>query len=450
MLRRLRVRCANSSLARVGVWGAVVGFAALALAAAGNLDTTYGTSGIVESLGQVGRPTALAGQSDGKALLGGARASGQSQTWRVERFLADGTPDTAYGTSGAVTLFGAGSGEELKDMAIDAADRCVAVGVSNVAKGHGFTATLTVVRLTTAGSLDTNFGSSGVVKLSTSSATLSPQNSALAIQGDGKVVVTSAATVTAKGKSTPATFVARLAANGSLDASFGSGGITIDSRASAGMSVFAVALQSSGHVVVGGRSGSTGCVVTRFLSNGSTDNGFGVVTSASENLEGMAVDVADRIVVTGNRSAGTNNGSPALEGVIVRYDANGALDTSFGTSGRTIVSTYESQALETSAVFTAAGGIVVGMSADVTAGAGGETHDGTAAVRFLDDGQLDTSYGAGGVGTIVSLAGSGGFTWPVWTHGAATASDGSTLIGGRAANSGVVPLRWFIAKYQAN
>jgi uncharacterized delta-60 repeat protein len=413
-------------------------------AAAGNLDATYGTSGVAVSTGQAGAARAVATQGDGKALLGGARATGQTtstgavQRWRIERFDAAGAADTSYGSAGAVSLFGYEAGEELCDLRVDGAGRCVAAGSSNVAKGKGYARVATVVRLSASGALDTSFGSGGVVRLSVPNAQESSVR-AIALLANGSVVVAGHATISSRGTTAVYPFVARLTSSGVPDSAFGSSGITLDQRNAA--TVRSVGVQSTGAVVVGGNRTSSDTYVVRFLSNGSADTTFGVVASTSEQLRGLAVDASDRIVVSGN--APKSGGAGATDGVAVRYLASGARDTGFGSGGRTVLSSYETQSLETDPVFTSAG-IVIAMGADRTTD-GVLNADSTAAVRLLDAGGLDTGFGSGGVGDWVSLAGSSGLTWPVLSHGVAPTSGGAVIVGGRA-QSASVSQRWFLAR----
>ncbi len=101
---------------------------------------------------------------------------------------------------------------------------------------------------------------------------------ALARQPDGKIVV--AGTSSVSGSGTGATFaLARYKPDGSLDATFGTGGKVISHRASYD-SLAAVALQPDGKIVVAGWSAagyhnSGNCALARYNADGSLDAGFG-------------------------------------------------------------------------------------------------------------------------------------------------------------------------------
>lgn len=101
---------------------------------------------------------------------------------------------------------------------------------------------------------------------------------ALALQPDGKILVASTSSV--YGSGTGANFaLARYKPDGSLDATFGTGGKVISHSASYD-SLAAVALQPDGKIVVAGWSAagyynSGNCTLARYNADGSLDAGFG-------------------------------------------------------------------------------------------------------------------------------------------------------------------------------
>ena len=184
-----------------------------------------------------------------------------------------------------------------------------------------------VVRYNVNGSLDTSFDGDGVVRTSINLFSDDVGRSVV-IQSDGKIVVAGS---TCPGEEDFA--LARYNADGSLDASFGTGGKVTTVFASSDERAFGTALQSDGKIVV------VGCVVNvwdlmlmRYNTDGSVDTSFGVggkVTTDVGSLQGYAYGVAiqssGKIVVVGESE-------PNL--ILVRYNANGGLDTSFGVGGK--------------------------------------------------------------------------------------------------------------------
>src|SRR5687768_3428651 len=154
----------------------------------------------------------------------------------------------------------------------------------------------TVRRYTSTGALDTGFGNDGEATI------LQPDNGSLAaviIDGTGRIVV--AGNVTPM---TPDVVVARLVTEGTLDGSFGTGGlVTVDVQSASSIEqVTKVALQSDGKILVCARyqvPSGFGSAVVRLTSSGAVDTSFGVGGKVDmPQLEAsIAVQSDDRIVV---------------------------------------------------------------------------------------------------------------------------------------------------------
>jgi uncharacterized delta-60 repeat protein len=203
------------------------------LKANGAFDTTFGAGGIATvDFGATEFGEAMARQADGRILVAGRSSSGGGV---VARLRATGVLDPDFGSGGRVTLPGGGSLEAV----LVQPDRNIIV-----AGNAGGSATMTVTRLKPDGSLDTTFGSGGTTAVAFGSLA-NPLGGAVR-QADGKIVI---AGYTQDGEDVA---VARLNANGSLDAAFGAGGkATVDF----GAATFgnAVALAPNGRIVVAGQ-----------------------------------------------------------------------------------------------------------------------------------------------------------------------------------------------------
>jgi uncharacterized delta-60 repeat protein len=254
----------------------------------------------------------------------------------------------------------------------------------------------------TGGLLDPTFGSGGHV--------LSPLAGgtdvyAVTLQPDGKIVV--GGVTSAPGG---AFIVGRYNADGSLDTSFGSGGYnntTFDS-------VWALAMQpqpdgtskilAAGKVTVTQKHGKTvtstvEIALARYNANGTLDTTFGtngkvttIPAGQSEYAMSMAVDTSGRIVV----AAGTDWGMATL----VRYTPNGALDTSFGTGGAHVTNipvfaNQESIALQPD------GKIVLAVTSPDQA----PNSPGVITARFNVNGTADSTFGSSGVVTNEGVGG---------------------------------------------
>jgi uncharacterized delta-60 repeat protein len=203
------------------------------LTATGALDTTFGSGGIAGiDFGGDDFGEAMARQADGRILVVGRSTAAGAV---VARLRATGVLDPDFGGDGRVTVPGGGS---LSAVLVQP-DRNIVV-----AGNASGSAMMTVTRLKPDGSLDTTFGSGGTTKVAFGSLA-NPLGGAVR-QPDGKIVI---AGYTQDGE---AVAVARLNANGSLDATFGAGGkATVDF----GVATFgnAVALAPNGRIVVAGQ-----------------------------------------------------------------------------------------------------------------------------------------------------------------------------------------------------
>ena len=153
------------------------------------------------------------------------------------------------------------------------------------------------------------------------------------------LVALSAALSLLTGRSTVASEVqATVARPGSLDSTFGTGGKVITDFEGGSYDVgFAVAVQRDGRIiVVGERENSTSRrgVVVRYKLNGALDSTFdgdGIVLSDfAYTLRAVALQPDRKIVVAGEPPSQFGTG---WDFALLRYKADGSLDTSFGGDG---------------------------------------------------------------------------------------------------------------------
>ncbi len=196
-----------------------------------------------------------------------------------------------------------------------------------------------------AGGLDPAFGSGGKVLVSLSGEL--PSDAVL--QPDGDLLVS-------LGLGGGTGFgVARFLPNGSLDSSFGTGGVaqatlgSVGGQAAAGPATRALALQPNGQIVVAGDLGSfSGQVVdvgvARFNANGSVDTSFGTggvaTTPVFAPSAGFTSQTTDAVVVqpngeilVGTSALQATYRSSVTTGAVLRYTARGTLDSAFGSGG---------------------------------------------------------------------------------------------------------------------
>lgn len=256
---------------------------------------------------------------------------------------------------------------------------------------------LAVVRYTPSGTLDPTFGSGGIV---TTKGLGSAYSMAVypdaGTSNDGKIVV-------AGGQSDFT--LARYNRNGSLDTSFGRRGtMTTDF----GFTEYGtdVVIQPDGKTLVVGQSSfSQGFLLARYNANGTLDTSFGsggkVVSTLGGNpgAEGVALQADGRIVVAGFSNA--SGSGPRF--TVARYGTNGSLDLTFGDQHAGYVALTLGSDVNNSRAFSVAvqpdGKIVAtGWGNHVTAS--GPYHA-WALVRFNSDGGLDPAFGNGGIVSTV-------------------------------------------------
>jgi uncharacterized delta-60 repeat protein len=185
-----------------------------------------------------------------------------------------------------------------------------------------------------AGDLDAGFGTNGIVTTTIPGSTFAGSPDIL-VQPDGKLLICFSANSVSSGFNIT---LARYNPDGSLDTSFSGDGIVTSPFATGDFDeARALALQPDGKIVVAGRVGISNAsfAVVRYNPDGSLDTTFdqdGIVTT--QILQGgiasaVGVQTDGKIVAAGS----TFNGSNQDFFTVIRYNANGSVDTSFGSSG---------------------------------------------------------------------------------------------------------------------
>jgi len=315
----------------------------------GTRDTSFGSNGMTDTSLTSTDASAFAAtlQADGKLLVAGR----SSPTSGVSSFLLL-RYHTDIGTGAPGALDTAGFNSPLGYVATPipsgtktAANAIALSGTNILVAGHSKIAgtfAIALAQYTSAGALDSTFGSGGIV--TTQIGSLDADAAALAVQPlDGKIV----AAGLAGNALTDIWDVALLRYNtdGTLDLPFGGSntGMVITDIASSSNYANAVALQADGKIVVAGNAfanpfaNTSDIAVLRYNAGGTLDTaGFGspngyVTTNigAFDNGYSVAVQPLDgKIVVAGNADAGMGD-----KLALLRYNGNGSLDNGFGTGG---------------------------------------------------------------------------------------------------------------------
>lgn len=177
---------------------------------------------------------------------------------------------------------------------------------------------------------------------------------------------------------------------GTLDASFGSGGIVTTNISTADDQILATAIQSDNKIVTVGYSEKPfQFTLARYNTNGTLDTTFGingiVKTAFNDAAVGRSVVIqADGKIVVGGDAEG--------KFALARYTASGLLDSSFGNQGKILTTIGNTSAIN---------GIALQSDGKIVAAGVTEKLSDFAAARYTSSGVLDTTFG-GGDGIVIT------------------------------------------------
>jgi uncharacterized delta-60 repeat protein len=358
----------------VMVGGTFTDFILARFNADGSLDAGFGADGkVVTDMGSGLRQEealAVAIQSDGKIVVVGHTAIDAAPpapdlppTFAITRYNSDGSLDTSFGTGGKVS----GSVNGIaRAVAIQPDGKIVLAGEFELALSNGtFVSDFTVARFNVNGSLDLAFGTSGTGQVATDIGGAANSARNLVLQPNGAIVVSGTPQCSQLG--CDHTDMVRYAANGTLDASFGSGGTLTLADATVGEGLVRQAdgkLVLVGSVVEPTVPATARFVLMRRNADGSPDTSFGTAGTASTALSenatasGIALQADGKFVVVGTRAFSSNSNF-----IVARYDIRGSLDTDFANAGALSIDFFGSTDIGESVLVQPDGKIVVGGQA---------------------------------------------------------------------------------------
>ena len=320
-------------------------FAVVRYNADGSLDMGFDGDGKVltsftpstENGGSLSQAYSVALQSDGKILVGGSAyrytydgTLSTQDDFALARYNTDGSLDTSFGNSGKVVTALSASSDEGRSVAVQSDGKILLAGQP----GNGGGTVL--LRYTADGTLDKGFAEDGrlITSLNTSWGSADCE-----LQSDGKILV--AGRYGSYYGSDVA--VARYDTDGALDTSFGLDGMALAAMSGGDSMGIIMKLQADGKILAASSTyngGNSDFGVVRFNVDGSLDTSFDgdgeVLTDiggGNDYVEGMAVGTDGKIVVVGTIGNGVDE-----EMVLVRYNADGSLDTSFDSDGKVTAS----------------------------------------------------------------------------------------------------------------
>jgi uncharacterized delta-60 repeat protein len=368
----------------------------------------------------------LALQTDGKILVAGT----SSADFGLIRLNGDGTLDTTFSSDGKAT-FDINSGvDEGRSVTVQADGKILVAGFSQDSSGDYNSADFSVIRLNADGSRDETFGgfsynngynyniTKGAATFDVGSSSYRDIGSSVTLQNDGKILISGAGWDDSGGY----IGVIRLNKDGTLDTTFsGDGRVTISGNLNSPEAY--VTVQSDGKILIAGSTQENNInpdyKIIRLNADGTLDKTFGTDgvfisdIQYDDYVHGITVQGDGKLLV-----AGESFGDMSL----IRLNTNGSLDTTFGLYGNG------------KAVFDiSGGGYDTGRSVTVQADgkilvAGFSTTSGDydfSVIRLNTNGTPDTTFGNNHNGTA---------TFNIWgvdeAYSVSVQTDGKILIAG--------------------
>lgn len=348
------------------------------IAPVGALDTAFGTLGFtydnIPSLVESSGSNSISLQSDGKIIVTTSQNLG-NVNYLLARYSAEGILDTTFGTAG-LTNTDMGGFDLMNGATVLTNQKIVGVGYFNTVDAY-------VTRYLSNGSLDTSFGVAGLRAVDFNGG---DQGRTLAIQSDGKIVIGGR-----NGISEVA--VARLESDGTLDTTFGTAGKTQVTYPTQGGTARKILINSTGEIFacssVGPSPANAAHGVLKLTSNGIVDTTYGTagyaaydITGGDDNLRNCTMQSDGKIITMGS--------SWGFDQALVRFTANGILDSTFNGTGYALLDIAGQNDIGSDVLYQPDGKII---TVGCTSVAGTQY---ILLARYLSNGTLDTTFGTGG------------------------------------------------------
>ena len=298
---------------------------------AGVLDATFGTNGttVTEFNGITFDPFGFAVQTNGDILVGGVATNGAGlNEFGLARYTSNGVLDTTFGTGGLVTTKVGIRSDAPSALLLQPSGQIVVGGFEDGGGKH-IPGMLSLVRYNPNGSLDTTFGTGGISLVKAD--LLGPEALALLSNGDYLAV--------GQNPNGTSGIVVEFSSKGALKSKVTAAKVVAALSSSQGGDSPTI-FQPNGDYVVATTSCTfhsqcrgTKISVTRFLETGITDQRFNAASFYSFD-ERQTTSVAKAVALQSNGQivvGGLINQDAPISGGIARLDISGTLDTTFGT-----------------------------------------------------------------------------------------------------------------------
>jgi uncharacterized delta-60 repeat protein len=364
-----------------------------ASAAAGDLDATFGSGGVVTTnfgTDAAGANDVAIRASDGSMVAAGYDITSHGEVFALAKYLSNGSPDPSFGggTGMVTTAFGHANAQATAVVVQQTTGKIVVAGFQSPSYNR-----FALARYNPDGTLDTTFSHDGKLTLDFGN---NAEANAVAVLPNKDIVVAGFAANASTGLDYA---LVRYTDAGKLDPSFGTGGIVTTDFFGSDDEISGIAVQPNGKLVVAGltSNGTTQFSVALYNFNGTLDQSFGVSgvqftafeTNPDDHAAAVRLGSGGRIIVAGTASKNVSGATTKM--AVARYTSSGALDTSFSTDGK-VTTSIGSGVIAYGMGIEPAGGIVIAG----TVGTQPPDFD-MAVVRYTPAGALDSGFGTGGV-----------------------------------------------------
>ncbi|MEM7053064.1 MAG: hypothetical protein AAF446_00810 [Pseudomonadota bacterium] len=354
----------------------------------GTLDAGFASDGVA-ALDFA--PTDLVLQPDGRVVVVGTRRSGDFTTedWQVLRLLQDGSVDTSFGTMGLVSIDFSGSSDGANSVALNSNGDIVVGGRAFI---DGFGTAFAVAQL------DTN----GVVQFQRSDKLVSGTADIcmeVLVQADGRIICVGLV----RNFATAIMVVVRYETDFELDTSFGTGGVAQIDFGGNAVEANSAVLQPNGSIIVGGfvdSGNDRNLALARLTATGELDSNFGnngrverpLTGDTSETIQDMLIFQDDLYVAASTFETESY--------ALLAFSADGTQISSFANNGLALVN-FNGRSDFARTLVVHQGALLIGG----TATAESRTEGGNIGLaRFTTGGILDAGFANAGL-REVSLSG---------------------------------------------
>lgn len=392
----------------------------------GTLDPTFDADGKVTTdvgLSTYDEARAVRILPDGSILAAGTSGYSGTLDFILVRYQPDGSLDPLFG-SGGVSGIAIGPEDDVATCMMLVGDTDIVVGGHAIVAGsYG----LAVARFRSNGIPDTTFGNNGAV-FTQYPGDAATQASAIAMQSTGRILLA--------GGGTGGFAVVRYNTDGSVDSTFGVGGLVSIDFSEGNDAATGMAVLPDDRILLSGYSSgliSDSIAIAQLLPDGTPDPGFiggGKFRASYPTLpslgRGLARMADGRFVITG--SAGTN-------AFAARFLSNGQVDAGFNGFGMRSISAPGSSTDAGHSVRVRSDGkvVVAGRSSQITTD--------LLVAQLNDDGSMDAGFGTAGI-VITNFFGTGDVAYDL-----AVQPDGAIVVAG-SANGGATDLDLALARYE--